>query len=426
MSIDDIDREIRSYLPALASLGGTVKLDLGEEGVLFLDATGETPELSREDREADCVLRVSPENMRKLIEGRLNPLLALTLRKIKVEGDTSLARRLATLIQEQRQAASEDGGGEDGEEGQGPEGEGQTPEEEGPRPEEDGQRPEHDAEQASADDESGTARAEREPPADGEPAHGRPEPEGGGERSARSATSAAAEEKGPVRLPHDRQRARGGVEGDVRRPALVLLGGDFVYSPDSATVREAVGYLRPLAEAGVPTYAVLGNHDYSLMKKESQAREEIARYLEQQLEAAGIRVLQNEAELLSTGAGDSLYLVGVGSEWASNSDVRRALDAVPEGTPRIVLTHNPVAFRDLPPHTAPLTVAGHTHGGQIRIPLTPSESWLDIARPREVIAEGGELRLEDIDQGGAVLSLSEGTGGELVVQGVAKAVVRSL
>ena len=50
-------------------------------------------------------------------------------------------------------------------------------------------------------------------------------------------------------------------------PALVLFAGDFVYKPDSATVRKAVALVRPLAEAGVPVVAVLGNHDYSMMKE---------------------------------------------------------------------------------------------------------------------------------------------------------------
>jgi predicted MPP superfamily phosphohydrolase len=172
------------------------------------------------------------------------------------------------------------------------------------------------------------------------------------------------------------------------RPALTLIAGDFVYSPDSAIVREAVDFVRPIAEAGIPTYAVLGNHDYSLMKRTSEKRPEFARYLTEQLEAAGIEVLQNEAVSVGNEAGEPLYLVGVGSVWAEEADALRALDAVPPGGARIILMHNPVAFRDLPAGDAPLVLAAHTHGGQLRIPLTPSSSWLDIAREREVIADG--------------------------------------
>ena len=172
-------------------------------------------------------------------------------------------------------------------------------------------------------------------------------------------------------------------------PALVLIAGDFVYKPDSAVVEKAVALVRPLAEAGVPTIAVLGNHDYSMMKEKSPARQAMARYLASSLEAAGIRVLENEAVAVAPPEnGGALYVAGIGSVWAERSRPAEALADVPDDAARVVLMHNPVAYRDLPPGTGPLTLAAHTHAGQIRIPLTPSASWLNIARPREVIADG--------------------------------------
>lgn len=49
-----------------------------------------------------------------------------------------------------------------------------------------------------------------------------------------------------------------------RPPATVLIAGDFLYEADDDLadhIAEAVGLVRPLAEAGTPTFAVLGNHD---------------------------------------------------------------------------------------------------------------------------------------------------------------------
>src|SRR5262245_46939264 len=48
------------------------------------------------------------------------------------------------------------------------------------------------------------------------------------------------------------------------RPAVALLGGDFLYFPRLARgqAEDAADLVRPLAAAGIPTYAVLGNHDY--------------------------------------------------------------------------------------------------------------------------------------------------------------------
>jgi len=92
---------------------------------------------------------------------------------------------------------------------------------------------------------------------------------------------------------------------------------------------------------------------------------------------------------VADGAGGAgLWVVGVGSEWAGRSRPEAARARVPVGAAHLVLMHNPVAFRDLPAGSGGLTLAAHTHGGQVRLPLTRSASWLDIARPREVVADG--------------------------------------
>lgn len=171
------------------------------------------------------------------------------------------------------------------------------------------------------------------------------------------------------------------------RPALALIAGDFVYEPDSSRVRSAVDLVRPLAEAGVHTYAVLGNHDYALSGPGGEPNTSIAAYLEEQLESAGIVVLENESVRVER-AGAALYVAGIGSNWAGRSEPMTAVSRIPEGAPRVVFMHNPISFRDLPARTAPAAFAAHTHGGQIRIPYTPSESWLHIALQREIIADG--------------------------------------
>lgn len=168
--------------------------------------------------------------------------------------------------------------------------------------------------------------------------------------------------------------------------AAVLIAGDFVYAPDSGIIREAVDLMLPLAAAGVPVVAVFGNHDFSLMKETSRIRPDLAAELRRELEALGVIVLENEATPL-VADGDTLWIAGVGSNWAGRADVDAALAAVPEGAPRVWLMHNSEAFRGIPGEEAHLALAAHTHGGQVR--LLPGErlSWLDIVREGEVAAD---------------------------------------
>lgn len=172
------------------------------------------------------------------------------------------------------------------------------------------------------------------------------------------------------------------------KPALVLIAGDFVYKADSSIVTRAVSLLKPLVDAEIPVVAVLGNHDYSLAKENDQINETIAGYLITSLEESGIHILENDSFSLTNKNGSSFHVIGIGSAWAGHSDIEMALSKIGPDEPRVILMHNPVIFRDIPADQGGFTLAAHTHGGQISLPLLPSESWLQIAKPREVIAEG--------------------------------------
>jgi predicted MPP superfamily phosphohydrolase len=168
------------------------------------------------------------------------------------------------------------------------------------------------------------------------------------------------------------------------RPDLVLLGGDFVYSdsPDAARqVATVVDLFRPLTEAGLPTYAVLGNHD---------VEQDAGPLLKEQLGAIGIPVLANEAVPLppEPPEGPPLYLVGIAPHLPGRAEPVEAVRDVPQDAPRLVLLHNPDSFAALPAGTAPLALAGHTHGGQIRVPFLPEWSYLALLQEGQVTVDG--------------------------------------
>ena len=176
------------------------------------------------------------------------------------------------------------------------------------------------------------------------------------------------------------------------KPAVALISGDFLYHPGKnikPEIETAVDIVRPLVEAGIPTYAVLGNHDYGMSSKKAQPKTGEAERLETALEAAGIEVLENEAvQLRLPDSNEPLYLVGVGSLWANRDNVQKALSSVPDSSPRITMMHNPDTYEQFPPSSAPLAVAGHTHGGQVRIPGLPHWSWLRFTQKDKVYADG--------------------------------------
>lgn len=177
-----------------------------------------------------------------------------------------------------------------------------------------------------------------------------------------------------------------------QRPAFVLISGDFIYHAFKGTepeIARVVDLVRPLPEAGIPTYGVLGNHDYGMNKLNSPPLETLALRLEEALERAGIEILENETVKLvlpgnpDEGNANAFYLVGIGSHLADKERVKEAIANVPQINPRFVMMHNPRSFLALPPDTAPVAIAGHTHGGQIRLPLTPQWSWLTATKEME-------------------------------------------
>ncbi len=174
------------------------------------------------------------------------------------------------------------------------------------------------------------------------------------------------------------------------RPACVLIAGDFIYDTRTA-ISEAVQLTKPLTDAGLPTYAVLGNHDYAQPTKDDQPDRQLAEDLIEALEGIGVRVLRNEVVTLplnvpknESEAEGELYLVGVGAHTPGEDEPALALAQLPENAPRFVLMHHPTSFAAFPAYSAPLAVAGHTHGGQIRLPHAPGWTFLTRVQEGEV------------------------------------------
>jgi uncharacterized protein len=151
------------------------------------------------------------------------------------------------------------------------------------------------------------------------------------------------------------------------RPDLIVLLGDYAGGHEPASVRAAPARsailqgAAALGEARAPLgrVAILGNHDWWY---DGPA-------LEAQLRRAGVPVLENQA--IRVGRRAAPFWIGGLADLDSQRvrpSVAATLAAVPADEPVILLTHWPDPFPDVPPRVA-LTLAGHSHCGQVNLPL---------------------------------------------------------
>ncbi len=185
---------------------------------------------------------------------------------------------------------------------------------------------------------------------------------------------------------------------NAARPDLVLLTGDYVISHviggHHMAIETIAERLKKL-HAPLGVYAVLGNHD------RWEDAENIARVLRQ----AGIPVLDNTHLMLPAPRSD-VALVGIGDRSSGGARPLQALSGVTG--PALCFTHSPDIFPRLR-STCVLTVAGHTHGGQVWLPF--------LGRPAVAILSsryGQKYAAGTVQEDGNTLFVSTGIGTSLV------------
>lgn len=186
---------------------------------------------------------------------------------------------------------------------------------------------------------------------------------------------------------------------NAARPDLVLIAGDFVGDHRLATrTYPPAAIAAPFRALAAPlgVFAVLGNHDHA----------HDAPAIARALEANGVRVLVNRA--MRAGP---VVIAGADDAFTGRDDVpalERAAAAL--GGPAILLSHSPDVVPNLSRRFA-LVLAGHTHCGQVSLPLVgPPVTFARTGRRYAcgLMREGGRTVITGAGLGTSMLPLRLG------------------
>ncbi len=142
-------------------------------------------------------------------------------------------------------------------------------------------------------------------------------------------------------------------------PDIIAITGDFVdedVNPVEGQLTAALSHLKP-REA---TLAVVGNHDYWAEVKD----------VRRMIHRSGIIELNNDVYTVRRGA-ESLHFGGVASMLEAQARLDLVLECLPDDdSAAILLAHEPdFAYISAPTRRFDLQLSGHSHGGQVRIPV---------------------------------------------------------
>lgn len=142
------------------------------------------------------------------------------------------------------------------------------------------------------------------------------------------------------------------------KPDLVAITGD-VFDDENRTSLEYPNKVINGINARYGSYFVFGNNDFYLGK------DKVVRVLT----SSSIKTLVNQNDKISF-KGKTLWIIGVNDPHEGKANISLALKKTDE-SPKILLAHSPEIINDASKAGIDLVLAGHTHGGQIKIPYVP-------------------------------------------------------
>lgn len=100
MTIENIKKSITDKLAFAPQIGATIKLDFGDDGLLFIDGTQNPAVVSEEDGDAKTTFVCSPDLLQSIMDGTQDPTMAFMTGKLKVQGSMGYALKLSALLED--------------------------------------------------------------------------------------------------------------------------------------------------------------------------------------------------------------------------------------------------------------------------------------------------------------------------------------
>lgn len=97
MNLTSLTEKLHKHSDRVEPINAKMKV-VFEDGCIHVDGTGESNKVSNEDLPADCTIHIKWKDFEKLRQGKLNPMTAMMMGKIKIKGDIGLAMRLKDLL----------------------------------------------------------------------------------------------------------------------------------------------------------------------------------------------------------------------------------------------------------------------------------------------------------------------------------------
>ena len=98
MDLNTILEGIQKSAAGADPIESTLKFDFGDGETIYIDGTNNENVVSKENKDAACLITVSKEDFAKLTSGDLNPMMAVMSGKVKIKGDMGIAMKLQSLI----------------------------------------------------------------------------------------------------------------------------------------------------------------------------------------------------------------------------------------------------------------------------------------------------------------------------------------